>query len=66
VQVPDGLWVVHTADRLILKLDPADGRELARIAVPASEPEPHCLSAFGADLVYCDASSGWVVQVGLG
>jgi len=65
VQVSDGLWVVHTADRLILKLDPTDGRELARIAVPGTEPEPHCLSAFGDDLLYCDAASGWVVQVGL-
>ncbi len=34
VRVTDGIWIVHTADRLILKLDVSDGRELARHCCP--------------------------------
>jgi len=64
VQQADGMWVVFTGHRLILKLA-MDGRELARITVPDSEPEPHCLSAYGDDLLYCDASSGWIVKIGM-
>jgi hypothetical protein len=63
VRVVDGIWVVHTADRVIVKLDVINGEELDRIEVPASEPEPHCLSGVGSDLLYCDASSGWVVRI---
>lgn len=59
----DGLWVVHTGHRVVLKLDPATGAELARIHAPAPHPEPHGLSIFGADLIYCDASSGWVARI---
>ena len=33
--------------------------------VPDSDPEPHGLSIFGEDLVYCDATSGWVVKISL-
>jgi hypothetical protein len=63
VRVEDGVWVVHTADRVIVKLDVQDGRELDRIEIPKPNPEPHCLSNFGNDLLYCDATSGWVVKV---
>jgi hypothetical protein len=63
VRVADGVWVVHTADRVIVKLDVKNGRELDRIEVPAPHPEPHCLSNFGEDLLYCDATSGWVVKI---
>lgn len=65
VRVEDGMWVVHTADRVLVKLDLADGHELDRIDVPAPHPEPHCLSIFGEDLIYCDASSGWVAKITL-
>ena len=65
VRVEDGVWVVHTADRVMVKLDLKDGLELDRVTVPESEPQPHGLSAFGEDLLYCDATSGWVVKVGL-
>jgi streptogramin lyase len=65
VRVPDGIWVVHTADRVIVKLDVSSGAELDRIDVPTPHPEPHCLSIFGEDLLYCDASSGWVVEITL-
>ena len=65
VRVEDGIWVVHTADRVIVKLDVNAGDELDRIDVPEPHPEPHCLSSFGADLIYCDASSGWVSKITL-
>jgi streptogramin lyase len=63
VRVPDGIWVVHTATRVIVKLDPQNGQVLGSIEVPRSEPEPHGLSLYGDDLIYCDATSGWVVQI---
>jgi hypothetical protein len=65
VRVADGVWVVHTADRVIVKLDVNDGHELDRIEVPQPHPEPHCLSNFGDDLLYCDATSGWVAKITL-
>jgi len=65
VRVADGIWVVHTADRVIVKLDVESGEELDRIVVPESNPQPHGLSKLGGDLVYCDATSGWVVKIGL-
>ncbi len=65
VRVADGLWVIHTADRVIVKLDLNDGAELDRIVVPPSEPEPHGLSIYGQDLLYCDAASGWVAKITL-
>lgn len=65
VRVEDGVWVVHTANRVIVKLALDDGRELDRIDVPAPNPEPHCLSNYGKDLIYCDASSGWVAKITL-
>ncbi len=65
VRVEEGVWVVHTADRVIVKLDCAEGTELDRIEIAPSDPEPHGLSACGDDLLYCDATSGWVVQISL-
>ena len=65
VRVEEGVWVVHTAERVIVKLDMERGEELDRVAVPESEPEPHGLSIFGDDLLYCDATSGWVVKIEL-
>ena len=70
VRVRDGIWVVHTSDRIIVKLDVCDGAELARVTVPESEPEPHGLCAYSRNaqpdggFLYCDASSGWVVEIG--
>jgi outer membrane protein assembly factor BamB len=65
VRVEDGVWVVHTGDRLLVKLDLGDGRELDRIEVPPPYAEPHGLSIFGNDLIYCDAASGWVAKITL-
>jgi hypothetical protein len=63
VRVEDGVWVVHTADRFIIKFDVADGTELQRLHVPDEDPQPHGLSLFGQKLMYCDAASGWVVEI---
>jgi streptogramin lyase len=65
IQVNDGLWVAHTNDRVIVKLDPADGSEIDRIEVPEPYPEPHGLSIYGQNLLYCDAMSGWVAEIEL-
>ena len=62
VRVKDGLWVVHTSDRVIVKLD-LDGNELNRIDVPTPHPEPHGLSLFEDGLIYCDATSGWIAKI---
>lgn len=63
VRVPDGIWVVHTSDRAIVKLDVSDGKVLNEIRVPTDMPEPHCLTKWGDDMAFCDATSGWVVRV---
>ncbi|MCI0526730.1 MAG: hypothetical protein L0Y56_04660, partial [Nitrospira sp.] len=65
VRVEDGIWVVHTSHRVFVKLDVKDGKELDRIVIPKSDPEPHGLSIFGKDLLYCDATSGWIVKITL-
>jgi hypothetical protein len=63
VRVEDGIWVVLTSDRLIIKLDIEDGSKLDEIHVSNEYPEPHGLSLSGDDLLYCDATSGWVVKI---
>jgi len=63
VRVPDGLWVVHTADRVIVKLDLTSGQVLDQINVPEPHPEPHGLSIFCDGFLYCDATSGWIAQI---
>ena len=65
VRVEDGIWVVFTSDRVIVKFDVADGSELDRVQVPDWEPQPHGLSRYGDDLIYCDAISGWIAEVAL-
>jgi streptogramin lyase len=50
------LWVINSDDRAIYKLDPADGRILARIQLSTSDPEPHGLDVDGNGVLwYCDA-----------
>ncbi len=63
VRVEDGLWVTHTADRLIVKLDLDDGVELDVIEVSEEYPEPHGLSIYGSGFLYCDAASGWIAKI---
>ena len=66
VRVDDGMWVAHRTTKRILKLDIDTGRELDVIQIPDAMPEPHGLSIFGDDLLYCDATTGWVVKITLG
>jgi len=63
VRVEDGIWVTHTSDRLITKLDLMDGRILDEIQVPPAYPEPHGLSSYGDAFLYCDATSGWIAKI---
>lgn len=64
VRCEAGIWVVHTADRVIVLLAVDGSGELDRIEVPATEPEPHGLSVWDdGRLAYCDATSGWVVAI---
>jgi streptogramin lyase len=65
VRMADGIWVVFTSDRLIVKLRDHDGAELDRIEVPPDQPEPHGLSLIDGDLLFCDATSGWVAKIQL-
>ena len=57
--------LICTSERVIVKLDLESGAEMDRVVVPDSEPQPHGLSAYDSDLLYCDATSGWVVKVSL-
>ena len=63
VRVEDGLWVTHTSDRLIVKLDLDDGTIIDQIEVPTDCPEPHGLSIYSDDFLYCDAASGWIAKI---
>lgn len=63
VRVRDGLWVIHTSDRVIVKLDLDDGAIIDQIEVSEDYPEPHGLSIYGDDFLYCDASSGWIAKI---
>jgi streptogramin lyase len=63
VRVADGLWVVHKLEWLIVKLDPEDGSVRDRLEIPRNHPEVHGLSREGDNLLYCDATSGWIVRV---
>mgnify|MGYP001185766264 CR=1 FL=1 len=64
VRMEEGaIWVVHTGDRVIVKLDLATNDELDRIVVPETHPEPHGLSICEGGFLYCDAASGWVSKI---
>ena len=66
IRVEDGLWVIHTGDRVIVKLDIETSEEMDRILVPESHPEPHGLTKLtDTTWAYCDASSGWVTEIKL-
>ena len=65
VRLEDGIWVVFTSDRVIVKLSVSDGAELDRVDIPTDAPEPHGLSSLDSDLLYCDATSGWIARIHL-
>ena len=57
------LWCVESDGRVIYKLDPRDGRPIARIQLTKEDPEPHGLDISRGVLWYCDAASGWICQL---
>jgi len=57
------LWCVESDGRVIYKLDPGDGRPIARIQLTKEDPEPHGLDISRGVLWYCDAASGWICQL---
>ena len=58
------LWCVDSDRRVIYKLDPKDGTQLARIQLTRDDPEPHGLDMnSNGDLWYCDAASGWICRL---
>jgi sugar lactone lactonase YvrE len=63
VRVENGLWVVHTGDRVIVKLDLSSGKVIDRIEVPKPHPEPHGLALFKDGFLICDATSGWIAEI---
>lgn len=63
IRVDDGIWVVFTSNRVIVKLDLEDGHELNRINVPSDQPEPHCLTRWDDSFYYCDATTGWIASI---
>ena len=64
VRRSEGIWVIHTSERVVVCLDVADGGEVGRVEVPTDWPEPHGLTDWGdGELAYCDATSGWIVRV---
>lgn len=65
VRVEDGIWVVHKMEWRIVKLDPESGAVLDRIEIPRDQPEVHGLSRDGENLLYCDATTGWIVRIEL-
>jgi glutamine cyclotransferase len=67
IRVEDGLWVTHTGERVIVKLDVDTSEEMDRIEVPEPHPEPHGLTRWtDSSWLYCDAASGWVTEIKLG
>lgn len=65
VRVEDSIWVSFRGPRKISRLSLSDGSILDEIDIGPEHPEPHGLSIFGDDLLYCDATSGWIVRIAL-
>lgn len=57
------LWIVYTNQRQIAALDMDTGACLHTVQLPADMPEPHGLTREGAHMVYCDATTGWIVRI---
>tara|TARA_B100001123_G_C15334064_1_gene1032180 strand:+ start:3818 stop:4609 length:792 start_codon:yes stop_codon:yes gene_type:complete len=55
----DGIWCAHTSDKIIIKYNVKDGKEMERLVFseknPGDAPAPHGLSIKDDQLWYCDA-----------
>ena len=59
---------MESNDRAVYKMDPKDGKLLAKIQLTRQDPEPHGLDIWKGVLWYCDASErpgtgGWVCRL---
>ena len=63
VRTESALWIVYTNERQIVETDAETGARLRTIQVPDDMPEPHGLTRQGPHLLYCDATTGWIVRV---
>lgn len=52
---PPGIWVMHSTDRVIHKLDAKDGRLLEAVTLTQDDPDPHGMCLYQGRLYYCDA-----------
>ena len=72
-----GIWVMHSNDRVIQKLDARDGTLLESIALATEDPDPHGMCMYHDHLYYCDAGiapggqdngsphAGWICRIDL-
>ncbi len=59
----DALWMVFKMDRVVAKMDIETGFVRDEIHIGPEHPEPHGLARCGKDLLYCDATTGWVARI---
>lgn len=52
---PPGIWVTHTSDYIVQKLDLKDGRVLEQIVLDRTDPDPHGMDMHQGRMYYCDA-----------
>lgn len=52
---PPGIWVMHSTDRVIHKLDATDGRILEIVTLSKDDPDPHGMCMYNGHLYYTDA-----------
>jgi hypothetical protein len=57
------LWCIESNDWTVYKLDPKDGKMLAKIPIAKDNPAPHGMDINKGVLWYCDAGSGWVCRL---
>ena len=57
------LWCIESNDQAIYKMDPKDGKLLAKIQLSKQEPALHGMDIDKGVLWYCDAGSGWVCRL---
>ena len=57
------LWCVESNDRAVYKMDPQDGKLLAKIQLTRQDPNIHGMDIHDGVLWYCDADSSWVCRL---
>ena len=57
------LWCIESNDQAVYKMDPKDGKLLAKIQLSKQDPALHGMALHNGVLWYCDAGSGWVCRL---